>query len=179
LLHTQEVAGSKPAAPTENPQVRAPEPESGPQAAPRWGPSGARKGGSGKADPLPSPDHLDREVRDLVVRALALRAEYRSWYLDGLEPHGHSEVGVPRTGGGHSNPTEGTWASPSKRYARESCRRSAKWIREAAGNLLKAERALAPAKEQPREVSADAVVDQGSFDRSLHLQREREMRGEG
>lgn len=143
--------------------------------------NGHRRGHRSRSDeePLPPPKRLDAEVRDLVVRALSVRECYRSDYVLGLEASGGS--GLVTAAGhsvGHSNATEAAWASPVQRQRRAACRRAAKLVRVAAAAIAEAEGVLADRAEQPTAVSGDSVIDQGTFNRSVHRRRERELRSD-
>lgn len=128
---------------------------------------------------MPSPAAIDREIRDLVTRALALRGRYTAEYRIGLEAPGRDSIGVRVSGNGHGSPTEAVAVSPFHRQKRSEVRRAAGAIRAAIREIERAESILRGSDvKQPRKVDGRAFVSQGDFDRALHLQRERELRGE-
>jgi hypothetical protein len=128
---------------------------------------------------MPSPAVIDREIRDLVTHALALRGRYEAEYRIGLEAPGRESVGVRVSGNGHGSPTETVALSPFQRQQRSQVRRAAGAIRAAMREVERAETILRGTDvRQPRKVDNRAFVSQGDFDRALHLQRERELRGE-
>ena len=88
-------------------------------------------------------------------------------------------VGVRISGNGHGSPTETVAFSPFQREKRSEVRRAAGAIRAAMRELERAESILRGEDvQQPRKVDRRGFVSQGDFDRSLHLQRERELRGD-
>jgi hypothetical protein len=132
-----------------------------------------------RRDSLPSPSTISREIRDLVTHALALRGRYEAEYRVGLEAPGRDSVGVRVSGNGHGSPTETVAFSPFQRQKRSEVRRAAGAIRAALREVERAESILRGSQvKQPRKVDDRSFVSQGDFDRSLHLQRERELRGE-
>jgi len=132
-----------------------------------------------RRDAMPSPAVIDREIRELVTHALALRTRYELEYRVGLEAPGRDSVGVRVSGNGHGSPTETVAFSPFQRRQRSQVRRAAGAIRAAMREVERAETLLRGTEvRQPRKVDGRAFVSQGDFDRALHLQRERELRGE-
>jgi hypothetical protein len=128
---------------------------------------------------MPSPGAINREVAELVARALALRGRYEAEYRVGLESPGSDGVGVRVSGNGHGSPTETVAFSPFQRQKRSEVRRAAGAIRAALREVERAETILRGTEvRQPRKVDDRAFVSQGDYDRALHLQRERELRGE-
>lgn len=127
-------------------------------------------------DPLPSPEVFDVELRTLVVHALKLRGAYHRSYVDGLAPAGGSGLSI---NGGTSNATEATLTSPAQIASRVRARLAAERMREAASWITRANKVLeGNSVMQPTTIDPKAVFGQREFDKQLHEQRERELRGE-
>ena len=122
-------------------------------------------------DPMPPPEQLITEVRDLVILALEVTRKYRSIY-DGLGYKAGGEISI--RSGGDSSPTEGAWATQEE--LRADCRRAVKKMRSAYKTVQVADFALGgPAAAQPAQLDHRAVVTREEFDQALHRKREREL----
>ena len=133
---------------------------------------------TGRLDSLPSPERFDAEIRDLIVRALALRARYRFEHRVGLEASGASGVRV-KTSAYDRNSTEAAFVGHFQRRTRAACRAAVKMTRGADRALQRAESALAGSEvQQPTRVDPRAIVTQAEFSESVHLARERAVRGD-
>ncbi len=124
-------------------------------------------------DEQPTPAQLRREATEIAVRLSVLVYAYATEHEAGWPPGG-SGVHVMS---GKSNPTESAWMGQEQERARKHCRDVAEIVRDASTAVAEAQGILDRGKvQQPEAPSEDAVVGRETYDRALHLKREREMR---